>query len=219
MARPDSLRAMAAETRRTPRKAATELRRYALLPFVRLHFARHGVSCGRGWRIYGLPVIQRYRPSRIVIGDDLEMRNWFTSNPLGVVHPTILATWAAGAEIVIGDGAAMSGVAICAQLRVTLGHRVVIGANSVIADTDFHGLEPERRFDPGAAAPIVIEDDVFIGTRVLVLKGSRIGRGAVIGAGSVVSGHVPPGVVAAGNPARIIRGVDAAAARERMAPG
>jgi hypothetical protein len=195
------------EALRTPWKAVNELRRYALLPIARAYFAVHGVVWRPGWRIYGLPVIQRYRPSRIAIADGLEMRNWFSANPLGITRPCLLATWAREAEIVIGANAAMSGATICAQERIELGARVVIGANSTIVDTDFHGLEPGRRFEPGIAAPVVIEDDVFIGTQVLVLKGARIGRGAVIGAGSVVAGEIPPGMVAAGNPARVIRPV------------
>jgi acetyltransferase-like isoleucine patch superfamily enzyme len=215
--RPDSLRSLAIEASRTPWKANSELRRYALAPLARVCFAWHGVAWRRHWRLYGLPVIQRYRPSRISIGDGLEMRNWFASNPLGVARPCLLATWAAGAEIEIGDRAAMSGATICAQVKITIGSGVVIGANSVIVDTDFHPLDPRSRFEPATASPVVIGDDVFIGTRVIVLKGSRIGRGSVIGAGSVVSGVIPPRVVAAGNPARIIRTVEAAPGPARPA--
>jgi len=51
----------------------------------------------------------------------------------------------------------------------------------------------------------VIEDDVFIGMGVIVLKGSHLGRGCVVGAGSVVSGTFPPGSIVAGNPARVVR--------------
>jgi acetyltransferase-like isoleucine patch superfamily enzyme len=57
---------------------------------------------------------------------------------------------------------------------------------------------------------VVIGDDVFIGTRVTVLPGSTIGSGSVIGAGSVVSGNIPSGVVAAGNPCRVIRSLSTA---------
>ncbi|WP_350338526.1 DapH/DapD/GlmU-related protein [Microbacterium sp. zg-B185] len=58
---------------------------------------------------------------------------------------------------------------------------------------------------PTIADSVIVEDDVFIGARSIILKGSHIGRGSVIGAGSIVSGIIPEGVVAAGNPAKIIR--------------
>jgi maltose O-acetyltransferase len=54
-------------------------------------------------------------------------------------------------------------------------------------------------------APVEIGDDVFVGMGAKILKGSTIGSGSVIGAGAVVTGAIPAGVVAAGNPARVIR--------------
>ena len=54
-------------------------------------------------------------------------------------------------------------------------------------------------------AAVVIEDGAFIGARCIILKGVRIGRGSVIGAGSVVSRDVPAGVIAAGNPAKVVK--------------
>jgi acetyltransferase-like isoleucine patch superfamily enzyme len=206
--RPEGFGSLLAETRRTPWKAANELRRYASAPFVRAYFAWHGVQCQPGWHIYGRPVIQRYRPSRISIGRGLELRSWFSANPLGITRRCLLATWGAGAIIEIGEDVGMSGVAICAQTRVTIGNRVVIGANSVVTDTDFHSLDASHRFSTGTSLPISIEDDVFVGMHVLILKGVCIGRGAVIGAGSVVTRNVPAGAVVAGNPARIVRGPD-----------
>lgn len=193
--------------RQTPWKAVNEVKRFAWAPFIRAYFAWHGVTWGGGWRLYGAPVIQRHRRSRIVIGRGLEMRNWFASNPLGVTRPCLLATWSAGASIEIGDEVGLTGTTICAATRVTIGHRVLIGANTVIVDTDFHPLDPAvRRVRPGegATGPVAIEDDCFLGMHVIVLKGSRIGRGAVVGAGSVVSGEVAPGTVVAGNPARVV---------------
>src|SRR6185503_9856915 len=56
--------------------------------------------------------------------------------------------------------------------------------------------------------PITIEDDVWLAGRVSVLRGSRIGRGSVITAGSVVSGEIPSGVIAGGVPARVIRRIE-----------
>lgn len=202
---------MIAQTRQTPWKAINELRRYGALPFIRLYFALHGVAWGPGWMIYGRPLIQRHAGSRITIGRGLTMRNWFGSNPLGVHHRSILATWAAGARIEIGDDVGMTGATLVAQTQIRIGDRVFIGANSTLCDTDFHPLRSDDRYsDPtaGVSRPIVIEDDVFIGMSALILKGSRIGRGSIIGAGSVVSGEVPPSAVYAGNPAQLVRRLD-----------
>ncbi len=192
----------------TPWKVNNELRRYLAWPYIRLYFARHGVTWGPGWRVFGTPLIQRCRGSRIHIGAHFEMRNWFGSNPLGVNHRCILATWAAEAVIEVGDSAGLTGATLCAACSITIGRRVRIGANSTITDSDFHPLEiTERRDNPrnGRTAPVIVEDDVFIGMQTLVLKGSHIGHGSVIGAGSVVAGRIPAGVIAAGNPARIVR--------------
>jgi acetyltransferase-like isoleucine patch superfamily enzyme len=83
-----------------------------------------------------------------------------------------------------------------------------VGGNASIVDTDFHPLTPEGRakdINAGAAAPIVIKDDVFVGMDALVMKGVTIGAGAVVGAGSVVTQDVPPRTVMAGNPAAVVR--------------
>jgi acetyltransferase-like isoleucine patch superfamily enzyme len=196
-----------AAARQTPWKARNEIRRIMWMPWIRMRLAAQGIEWRTDWRIYGAPLVQRHRGSRIAIGPGLEMRNWRSSNPLGVAHPCVLATWSPDAAIVIGERVGLTGVSICAARAISIGNRVMIGANAVIVDTDFHPLDPlERQHHPAraTAAPVVIEDDCFIGMRALVLKGSRIGRGAIVGAGSVVSGEIPPGVVAAGNPARPI---------------
>ena len=103
----------------------------------------------------------------------------------------------------------MTGGSLVAANRITIGNDVNIGANSTVIDTDFHPLDPiERREKPQSSetAPIVIDDDVFIGMNCIILKGVTIGQNSVIGAGSVVyKSHVPPDVIVAGNPAKIIR--------------
>jgi acetyltransferase-like isoleucine patch superfamily enzyme len=65
---------------------------------------------------------------------------------------------------------------------------------------------PEGRAEViNAAAPIVIENDVFVGMDALVMKGVTLGEGAVVGAGSVVAQDVPSRTVVAGNPAQVVR--------------
>jgi acetyltransferase-like isoleucine patch superfamily enzyme len=191
----------------TPWKAWNAAERWLLYPLARLHFALCGAPWGEGWQIFGLPVIQKHRRGVLRIGKRLALRSTPRSNPLGVHHPVILAVWQAGAELLIGDDFGMTGGAVCAARSVRIGDRVILGANSVVTDTDFHPLEAERRRHfpaDGRVAPVMIEDDVFIGMSCIVLKGVTIGRGSVIGAGSVVTRDVPPGSIAAGNPARVI---------------
>ena len=188
-----------------PWKAGNEIRRLLILPFV--IWALRGLDVGGGWRCYGLPIIQRHRRSTIRIGRRMNLRSTARSNPLGPNHPVIISTRRPGAGLTIGDDFGMTGGSLVCDERITIGDRVWVGANAIIADTDFHPLDPERRrTSPLAAetAPIVIADDVFIGMNALILKGVTIGAGAVVGAGSVVARDVPPGAVVAGNPARVL---------------
>jgi len=113
------------------------------------------------------------------------------------------------AKIVIGEGTFINNgfSAIAEHTSITIGRGVLIGVNVEIMDSDFHGLRVEDRGKsrPEWARPVVIEDDVFLGSNVRVLKGVTIGRGAVVANGSIVVSDVPPGVVAGGNPARSIK--------------
>jgi acetyltransferase-like isoleucine patch superfamily enzyme len=89
---------------------------------------------------------------------------------------------------------------------IRIGARALLGSGVTIYDSDFHDLDPARRRGgrPRMGA-VELGDNVFIGDRVLILKGVSIGADSVIGAGSVVSASIPTGVIAAGNPARVIR--------------
>lgn len=192
----------------TPWKARNELERLAIAPLAWLGFTLSGVQIGAGWRCYGLPIVQKHRESVMMFGARAHFRSHVRSNPLGPAHPCILSTRRAGAVLRVGDDFGMTGGAIVCEEAITIGNCVTVGANSVIADTDFHPLDPDERFAAplnGATAPIIIEDDVFIGMRVLILKGVRLGQGCVIGAGSVVTRDIPPYAIAAGNPARVLR--------------
>ncbi len=89
---------------------------------------------------------------------------------------------------------------------IRIGKDGLFGANIEIFDTNFHELHPDRRRGGRPAmAPVEIGDNVFVGMGVKILKGSTIGDDSVIGAGAVVTGEIPAGVIAAGNPARVIR--------------
>lgn len=192
----------------TPWKIGNELWRWLAYPRVRLLFAMNGIAWGSDWRIHGVPIIQKHRHSRMSFGPGLGLRSSVRSNPLGPNHPVVLNTWQAGAVLEIGANFVMTGGTICAAERIIIKNHVAVGANTIIIDTDFHPLHPEaRRLHPQEAqtAPVLIGDSVFIGMNCLILKGVTIGQGSVVGAGSVVTQDVPPYVIVAGNPARIVR--------------
>jgi acetyltransferase-like isoleucine patch superfamily enzyme len=191
-----------------PWGAGFEIRRLLAYPTIRLLFALHGIHWGRGWHIWGMPIIQRFRGSTIRLGEGVYLRSWRSTNPLTPNHPVTLATRNPAAQIILGKQIGLTGTTIVAAERIEIGDRVQVGANSTIVDTDFHPIHPDERqrdFLAGRHAAIVIEDDVFIGMNCLILKGVHIGAGATIGAGSVVSRDIPPLCVAAGNPAVVIK--------------
>jgi acetyltransferase-like isoleucine patch superfamily enzyme len=194
----------------TPWKLINEISRLAAYPAARLLFLFYGIPWGKGWKLFGCPIIQKHKNSQIRFGKNLQLRSTVSANPLGANHAIILCTWQEGACLTIGDNFGMTGGTICAADSISIGDNVAVGANSTIVDTDFHPLEADnRRADSASAnnAAVVIEDDVFIGMNCLILKGVQIGKGTVIGAGSVVTRSIPPGVIAAGNPARVIRSI------------
>jgi len=91
---------------------------------------------------------------------------------------------------------------------ITIGHDVTIGHHVVLVTADHEIGSPWRRAGEVNPKPIAIGDGVWIAARVTVLPGARIGAGAVVGAGSLVKGEIPPGVLAAGVPARVLRTID-----------
>jgi galactoside O-acetyltransferase len=89
---------------------------------------------------------------------------------------------------------------------IRIGRDGLFGAHVEIFDSDFHHLDPAwRNSGNHDTAPVEIGDNVFVGMGARILKGVTIGSDSVIGAGSVVASKIPSGVVAAGNPARVIR--------------
>jgi len=114
-------------------------------------------------------------------------------------------------KLLIGEKVGISNSTIFCMDKITIGKRVLIGGGTKIYDTDFHPIHYlDRTENPnnGKTAPILIDDDVFIGAHTIILKGTKIGKGSVIGAGSVVAKDIPPNQIWAGNPVRFIRNLD-----------
>jgi len=109
------------------------------------------------------------------------------------------------AQIWVGASTTITnGCDIVAQESITIGANCLIGSETVIYDSDFHGVAPDQRNAKGRVAPVTLEDNVWVGKRAMILKVVTIGRDAVIAAGAVVVKDVPAGAIMGGNPARII---------------
>ena len=98
-----------------------------------------------------------------------------------------------------------AGCSIAATELVRIGAHCHIGPHTMLLDNDFHRIEPERRNERPPSAPIIVEDNVWIGARVIVTCGTTIGADSCVAAGSVVTSDVPPRTLVAGVPARVIR--------------
>jgi acetyltransferase-like isoleucine patch superfamily enzyme len=114
------------------------------------------------------------------------------------------------ALIRIGAGCSTSNnLSIISRQAVEIGEKSMIGDCVSIFDSDFHRIDPSTRWDGGdEPQPVSIGRNVWLGSRVLVLKGVTIGDNTVVAAGSVVTRSLPANVVAAGIPAKVLRQLD-----------
>jgi len=167
------------------------------------------VRLGANCKIERKASLARFRSNRepgLVLGRNVRVYTWTEFN----VEPT--------GRVMVGDDSLLVGVVFMCADEIDLGRRVIASYNVTIADCDFHPHDPnERRLDAISVAPqgdrskrpkliarpVIIEDDVWIGIGAIILKGVRIGCGARIGAGSVVTRDVPAGAYVTGNPACI----------------
>jgi acetyltransferase-like isoleucine patch superfamily enzyme len=155
------------------------------------------VACHRARRyVRGLATVGRFASRGDNLAFDPDGTYTYESIHIGHnvdlgVRPVIIA---ARSTVRIGDN-----VMFGPEVTIRGGnHRVDVVGVPMIAVRKQDG---DERFDLG----VTIEDDVWIGTRAVILHGVTIGRGAVVGAGSVVTRSVPPYCIAAGNPARVLR--------------
>lgn len=128
----------------------------------------------------------------------------------GVVVDSFVKIKPAGGlgNVVIGAGSVInSGCVLYTGNGIRIGRDVLMAANCTLAPTNHAFADPTRPiraqgFQPSRGG-IVIEDDVWIGANCVLVDGAFIGRGSVIGAGSLVRGRLPPYCIAHGTPARV----------------
>ena len=115
-----------------------------------------------------------------------------------------------GGHISVGDGTAFNrgvhiNASVCGEIRI--GNMCLFGPNVVVRTANHQFNDPEKYIrDQGhKCGNVTIEDDVWIGANAIILPGVRIGRGAVIGAGSIVIVDIPSMAIAVGVPAKVIK--------------
>jgi len=170
---------------------------------------------------------------RILIGDYAEIEPWLAKRKKRIrkVHTEITARYSAlpmldlrkvrarvepgaiirdgakiGRDCVIMMGAVINigaevGRGTMIDMNVVLGARAIVGRNCHIGA----GAVLAGVLEPPGKIPVIIEDNVLVGANAVVLEGVRVGRGSVVAAGAIVVSDVPPGVVVAGSPARVIK--------------
>src|SRR5690349_16788136 len=166
------------------------------------------VKLGRGTVLQGEHAFQRFRSRRdtaLRIGEHCTMDG---------VH---FAVGESG-HIQIGNYCYFCNAILLCEMELRIGNYVVIGWNTTLADTDFHPISPAARIQDAIACsplgqgrtrppiptgPVIVEDDVWIGPNVTILKGVRIGAGAFIEPGALITHEVPPRARVLGNPAQI----------------
>lgn len=211
---------MEREAPRLSRRADNLSAKVALLlgqsPMATLRFAwrllnarmnlRAATSVGKYVKLVGRMRVEN--AGRLIVGDRVLIHSHVAKTELVALQ---------GAELKIGSGAFINyGAEICAHKYIEIGEECRIGTHCIIMDNDFHTVELSRRDAVPPSADVVLEPHVWIGNRVTILKGVRIGYGSIVAAGSVVTRSIPPMSIAGGVPAKVIRPLEGGARVSEM---
>jgi acetyltransferase-like isoleucine patch superfamily enzyme len=167
-------------------------------PYFKSYCARYGKNLHTGVFFHWM-----HGRGELIVGDNVTLDGKCTF--------AFAARYSERPTLIIGDHTGIGHhSAITVGDRITIGRHCRIATEVQIFDVPGHPLDPALRLEGRPAAredvrPIVIEDNVWIGTRAIIMPGVSIGCGSVVAAGSVVMTSVPPGVMVAGNPARQTR--------------
>src|ERR1035437_4479678 len=173
---------------------------------VRAYLHLCGVEYGANLNCSSLPFVRIGDGGIVRMGSDVSICNTLAENPAGVTHRTALIA-GSNARLTIGNGVGMCGAVVFCTAEVTIEDRVLLGAGARVYDSDVHSVAAgdRRKGLRQASAPVLICEDVWVGTSAVVLKGVTIGARSVVAAMAVVTSDVPPDTLVAGVPARAIR--------------
>lgn len=170
---------------------------------------KRNIRIGSRLKLDGIPLVDIKNDAFLDIGEGVTLTSRNRGYHLNLHSPVKLFADRSKARISIGNHTRVHGSCIHAYEYIEIGARCLIAANCQIMDGSGHDAsfkQVENRVNTtGKTKPVIIEDDVWLGTGAIILPGVRIGKGSIIGAGSVVSKDVPPRSLAAGVPARIVQ--------------
>ncbi|GHT48393.1 hypothetical protein FACS189440_11870 [Bacteroidia bacterium] len=175
-----------------------------------MKFSLFGVKYGKNLVVHGHIDLKLNHKAVAKIGNNFYSSNGMSINPI-CRNITGSITLAPNSKLTIGDNVGISSTCIWVHQSIFIGNYVNIGADSILIDSDCHSLNYIYRQNIKVDIAnkinkeIIIEDNVLIGARCIILKGVTIGARSIIGAGSVVTNSIPPDSIAAGNPARLIK--------------
>lgn len=188
----------------------------------KLHVLQPGIEISGDW-------YKGKIPTNIIVGENTVIdssfcfKHYFSGLPVGLKIGSNVSFWRTSlaaeenAFIEIGDYCYIANASLVCSEKISIGNYVFIAGGVTIADSDFHPVAPAARLadtialsplgnrkkrPPIKTLPVIIEDDVWIGFNATILKGVRIGAGAIIQPGALVIENVEPGTVVAGNPAK-----------------
>ena len=179
-----------------------------------------GVIIGNNPKVYNSLYINVCSGGSAKIGDDFVFTSGGGYNPLGRnIKGEIFVR--EKASLIIGDNVGISSSCLWVNKHLSIGNNVRIGADCLIMDTDAHNLDYRIRNGSirnekneiidsltAKSGDIVIEEDVLVGTRCIILKNVSIGARSIIAAGSVVTKSIPSDCIAGGNPCKVLRRIN-----------
>lgn len=185
----------------------------------KIYFFLNNIKYGKNFRVFNHLYLKIHVGALVQIGNNCTIMSDAGLNPLSRNIKTCIYV-GKKATLKLGNDVGISSSTLWVKESVSIGNSVAIGADCIIMDTDAHNLDWKIRCSEetneygesvdmvtAASAPIVIEDNVLVGARCIILKGVTIGARSIIGSGSIVTKDIPSDCIAAGNPCKVIKSI------------
>ena len=185
----------------------------------KIYFFLNNIKYGKNFRVFNHLYLKIHVGALVQIGNNSTIMSGAGLNPLSRNIKTCIYV-GKKATLKLGNDVGISSSTLWVKESVSIGNSVAIGADCIIMDTDAHNLDWKIRCSEetneygesvdmvtAASAPIVIEDNVLVGARCIILKGVTIGARSIIGSGSIVTKDIPSDCIAAGNPCKVIKSI------------